>query len=145
MRRTTANSASASRGGAAAKKSAGRGASLEALIERKLSRRLAPLQREIKSMRADIEAIEDASAIHVLETASIEERFPAAVARQLVSGESPIRVFREYRGLTQAALAEAAGTNAQYVSQIERGDRDVGKKLLPKLAAALGVDLADLR
>lgn len=141
----TTRPSSARRAVPAVKRIAGRKETLDTLIERKLSRKLAPLQREIKSLRADIEAIEDASAIHLLETASVEERFPAAVVRQLVSGECPIRVFREYRGLTQAALAAAAGTNAQYVSQIERGDRDVGKKLLPKLAAALGVDTADLR
>lgn len=141
MTTTTAKASPARRAGPAAGKIAGRAANLDALIERKL----APLRREIKSLRADIDAIEDAAAAHVLETAPAEERFPAAVARRLVAGESPVKVFREHRGLTQAALAEAAGTNAQYVSQIERGDRDVGKKLLPKLAAALEVDADDLR
>lgn len=74
-----------------------------------------------------------------------EERFPAAVARRLISGDSPIRVFRQHRGLTQAELAISAGTSAAYISQIERGDREPGKKLLPRLAAALDVDADDLR
>jgi len=145
MNTTTAKASPLRRTGAAAGKIAVRVSGLDALIERKLARKLAPLQREIKSLRADIDAIEDAAAMRILETAPAEERFPAAVARRLVAGESPVKVFREHRGLTQAALAEAAGTNAQYVSQIERGDRDVGKKLLPKLAAALKVDADDLR
>lgn len=115
-------------------------AQFEALIAREIE----PLKREIASLRADLDAFEDAAAIRVIETAADEERFPASVAEALVAGQHPIRVFRKYRKMTQAELAEAAGTTSAYISQIENGDRDAGKKLLPKLADALGVDIEDL-
>lgn len=70
-----------------------------------------------------------------------EESFPLAVGERLVDGESPVKVFREHRGLTQAQLAAAAGTSAAYISQIERGDRNAGRGLLARIATALAVDL----
>lgn len=114
---------------------------LEDVIERKL----APLKKEIRELRADLDAIEDAAAVRILNNAPNEERLPATIARQLVIGGNPIKVFREHRGLTQAELARSAGTSAAYISQIERGDREPGKKLLPRLSAALGVEADDLR
>lgn len=122
-------------------KRSGKAASLDAIIEKKL----APVRREVEQLRADLDAIEDAAALRILESAPREERFPAEIVRRLVAGENPLKVFREHRGLTQAGLAEAAGTSDQYISQIERGDRDIGKKLLPKLAVALAIDSEDLR
>ena len=69
------------------------------------------------------------------------EGFPEDVVRAIaVERRNPLRVLREYRGLTQAALAGAAGTSAVYLSQIERGARNPGHKTLHRLAAALGVD-----
>jgi DNA-binding XRE family transcriptional regulator len=125
-----------------ARKSAARqSASLDALIEKKI----APVRREVQRLRADLDAIEDAATLRIIETAPDEERFPAHIVRRLVARENPLKVFREHRGRTQAALAKAVETSDQYLSQIERGDRAIGKKLLPRLAAALGVDADDLR
>ena len=59
-------------------------------------------------------------------------------------GESPIKVFREYRGLTQAKLAEVADTSSAYLSQLETGRRDGSLKLMRRLADALRVELDDL-
>jgi plasmid stabilization system protein ParE len=42
----------------------------------------------------------------------------------------------------KAQLAGKAGTAAVYISQIERGDRRVGRKLRAKIGAALKVDAA---
>ncbi|MGE0410078.1 MAG: helix-turn-helix transcriptional regulator [Amphiplicatus sp.] len=116
-------------------------ADIAALIDKKL----APLRREIKSLRADFEAIEDAASLRLIETAPDEAYFPLEVVKRLIDGENKIKVYREYRGLTQAALADAAGTSDQYISQIERGEREPGKKLLARLVAALRVDEEDLR
>ncbi len=38
----------------------------------------------------------------------------------LIAGESPVRVFREHRGLSQLDLAGAAGISVPAVSKIER-------------------------
>ena len=75
---------------------------------------------------------------------SDEERFPVAVADRLIAGESPLKVFREYRGLTQGRLAEAAKTTAPYLSQIENGRRTGSVGLLHRLAEALRVEIDDL-
>ena len=40
-----------------------------------------------------------------------EELVPAAVAARLVAGESPVRAYREWRGLSQAELARRSGVN----------------------------------
>lgn len=71
------------------------------------------------------------------------ETFPDSVVAAILEGVHPVRALRDHRGLTQAALARAAGTSAVYLSQIERGRRRAGRKLCRKLAKALGVD-ADL-
>ncbi len=72
------------------------------------------------------------------------ESFPIEVADRIVAGESPIRVYRNYRGMTQQELAVAAGINPVYLSQIERGHRTGSTKTLGALARLLDVALDDL-
>lgn len=55
-----------------------------------------------------------------------------------------MRALRIARGLTQERLAEGAGLHTTYVSDIERGRRNVGFINLSLLASALGVDLPTL-
>jgi len=55
-----------------------------------------------------------------------------------------VRSLRIARGLTQERLAEGAGLHTTYVSDIERGRRNVGFINLSLLASALGVDLPTL-
>jgi DNA-binding XRE family transcriptional regulator len=69
--------------------------------------------------------------------------WPHSVARRLVAGEHPIKIFREQRGMSQGDLARAAGTSRNYVSQIETGVRRPGRSLRKRIAAALGVEPAD--
>ena len=66
------------------------------------------------------------------------------VMRRLVEGESPLRVWREHRGLTQTALAERAGVDKTYISQIEAGRKSASVRVMSRLGAALGVSLDDL-
>lgn len=87
--------------------------------------------------RADIAAVNEY-------LANPTEGLPHSVVRAMIEGVSPIKAIREYRGLTQAALAEAAGTSPAYLLRIERGERSAGKRLLVRLAAALNVDVDDL-
>jgi transcriptional regulator with XRE-family HTH domain len=51
---------------------------------------------------------------------------------------------REYRGLTQEALAEAAGVGKSYISQIEAGKKTGAVRVLRTLAETLAVDIEDL-
>ena len=72
------------------------------------------------------------------------EHLPHDAVKRLVDGEPPLKVFREYRGMTQKALAAAADVSAGYVSQIERGTRRPSGKALAAFAAALNLDIEDL-
>jgi DNA-binding XRE family transcriptional regulator len=73
-----------------------------------------------------------------------EEAIPAEFAKRLIAGESPVRVWREYRGLSQQALAGKAGVSAAYLSQIESGARKGGIAAMRGLANALNIGLDDL-
>lgn len=73
-----------------------------------------------------------------------EEAFPAEIARLMVAGHSPIRVFRQYRGLTQAQLARTAKIARAYLAEIESGRKEGSVTVLRAIAAALKVDLDDI-
>ncbi len=73
-----------------------------------------------------------------------DETFPIAVADRLLAGANAIKVFREYRGMTQKQLAKEIGINVLYLSQIETGRRTGSISTLTKLADSLNVDLEDL-
>ena len=73
-----------------------------------------------------------------------EESFPIALVDRVVAGESAIRVYRQHRGMTQTEVAEAAGINPLYLSQIERGTRKGSVSTLSAIAKVLRVHLDDL-
>lgn len=73
-----------------------------------------------------------------------EELVPADIVRRMVEGERPLRVWREYRGLTQMALATASGVNRVQIANIEAGSKSGSVATLRKLAVALGVTVDDL-
>lgn len=57
---------------------------------------------------------------------------------------SRLRELRLARGLSQEALAAAAGLDRTYVSSCERGRRNVSLVNLHRLAGALDVEPADM-
>lgn len=73
-----------------------------------------------------------------------EELVPSEVVDRLLDGESKIRVWREHRGLSVKALAEAAGITAPYLSQIETGAREGKIDTFKKIAAALRLSVDDI-
>ena len=57
---------------------------------------------------------------------------------------SAVRRFRVSQGLTQEALAERAELHRTYISDIERGARNVSLVNIARIARALSISLADL-
>ncbi len=55
-----------------------------------------------------------------------------------------MREQRQRSGLSQEALALAAGINRSYYASLEAGRRNASLETLCKLAIALGCDTADL-
>lgn len=63
-------------------------------------------------------------------------------APSLVALGQVVRTLRIARGLTQEGLAEAAGLHPRYVSDIERGQRNIGFLNLERLGSVLATDMA---
>ena len=55
-----------------------------------------------------------------------------------------IRKFRRELGMTQEQAAEAAGINVTYLSDVERGKRNISLINLARLAEAFGMNLSDI-
>ncbi|OHC73803.1 MAG: hypothetical protein A3G18_00525 [Rhodospirillales bacterium RIFCSPLOWO2_12_FULL_58_28] len=72
------------------------------------------------------------------------ERTPHDVVKRLIDGENPVKVYREWRAMTQEELALRTKVSSGYVSQIERGARHLSRKTRAIFAQALGVDADDL-
>jgi DNA-binding XRE family transcriptional regulator len=73
-----------------------------------------------------------------------EELIPSEVVYALLEGRNPIKVWREYRDLTQAQLAQAAGISVPYLSQLESGKRKGSTDILMSIAKALRLSLDDM-
>lgn len=105
------------------------------------------LERQLAAVLDRLEDIDDREQVDAFEAALArgdEELVPSSVAERLLAGEHPVKVWRKYRGLTQAALAAEAGLNKVHLSQIETRRRVGTLYTLRRLAAALGVDIEDL-
>lgn len=99
--------------------------------------RLCALEEEL----ADVQA---ALAVEARIANGKEELIPAGVVDRLLDGEPPLRVWREFRNLTQAALARASGVNRVQIVEIEAGRGNGSVHTLRKLADALGVAVDDV-
>ena len=93
--------------------------------------------REAAEDLADIQAYDRA-------VATGGESIPAEAVERMVNGESPVRVYRDLRGLTQAGLAEGSGVNRVQIADIEAGRSKGSVETVRKLAVALGVTIDDL-
>lgn len=90
---------------------------------------------------ADLQAYDRATAALA---AGEDEAIPAEFANRLIDGESAIRVYRDLRGMTQAALAYVSGINRVYIAQIEAGKKPGSAHALKAPAGVLGVAVDDL-
>ena len=65
---------------------------------------------------------------------------PVEVSARCRKGESLLRAVRNWRGLTQAEVAEKSGLTQGYLSDLEAGKREGTPQTLRKIAEAMGVD-----
>ena len=100
--------------------------------------------RRLCGVEDDLADLQAALAVQERIDSGTEEFLPEAVADQLIDGEPPLRVWREYRGLSQAALARAANASRVQIVDIEAGRRTGSVHTLRRLADALGIGLDDL-
>ena len=97
-----------------------------------------------------VEAAEDAADVRAYDeakrrlAAGEDELIPAEFVNRMIDGDNKVRVWREYRGLTIKALAEAAGLTPAYLSQIETGVREGTVETYKKIAAALRVRIDNI-
>jgi DNA-binding XRE family transcriptional regulator len=73
-----------------------------------------------------------------------EELIPSEVVYALGDGQNPLKVWREYRGMTQQQLAGAARISVPYLSQLESGKRKGSTAVLNAIAKALKLSLDDI-
>jgi DNA-binding XRE family transcriptional regulator len=88
-----------------------------------------------------LEDIRDFDEINAAIKRGEEELIPAEVVNAILDGKSPIKVWREYRGLTQQQLADVVGISKPYLSQLETGKRTGTTEVLSTIAEALNVSL----
>ncbi|MYE31124.1 MAG: helix-turn-helix transcriptional regulator [Chloroflexi bacterium] len=70
-----------------------------------------------------------------------DARIPHAAALAIMEGTSPVRAFRDHRGLTLRDLAERADISPSYLSEIEHGRKPGAVAVLTRVADALGTSI----
>lgn len=95
--------------------------------------------RTIAPDAADAALSDEALFDHAMAEKDDAAAIPHEVMVRLVDGENPLKVYREWRGLTQGALAAKIGVSEGYVSQVERGARTLSRKAVASAAVALGI------
>ena len=73
-----------------------------------------------------------------------DELIPLEITERRLAGESPVKIWRDHRALTQEALAKVSKVSRSMIAAIEAGHKTGGIATLKKLAAGLKVDLENL-
>jgi DNA-binding XRE family transcriptional regulator len=73
-----------------------------------------------------------------------DELVPSEVVYAILDGGNPIKVWREYRGMSQQEAAENAGISVPYLSQLETNKRKGSLNVLSAIAKALKVSLENI-
>jgi mRNA interferase RelE/StbE len=93
-----------------------------------------------------LEAAEELAAITADDRAIAAggEGMPHDDLARIVAGESPVRARRDWRGMSAAGLARAAGLHRVQVHDIETGKSSGSVQTLRRIADALDVPLDDI-
>lgn len=118
-----------------------RGDYLPSPLPRVVEDRLTNLTARFDALR---DMIEDREAAIAFARTREQETVPDEIVGRLISGENPIRVWREHRGLSLRALAARAEVSPSALSDMETGKSEGRPRVLRRIAAVLGVNLDDL-
>jgi DNA-binding XRE family transcriptional regulator len=108
------------------------------------------MNRMVTIERAEYERLksaeEELADIIAFDKAVVEggQSIPAEYVKRLIDGDSPLRVYRDIRGLTQVQLSERSGVSRVQISEIETQRRTGSVDTIRKLAAALSLAVDDL-
>ena len=70
-----------------------------------------------------------------------DELIPGEVVDAILDCANPIKVWREYRGMSHQELAEHVGISVPYLSQLETNKRKGSFEVLSSIATALNISL----
>ena len=102
---------------------------------------------ELKKLMDDAEMLSDVQAYDAAK-ARIErgqdELIPLEITERRLAGESTVKIWRQYRGLTQEDLAKTSKVSRPMIAAIESRHKKGGIGTLKKLAVALRADLDHL-
>lgn len=73
-----------------------------------------------------------------------DEVIPFELIKRRVAGENPVKIWREYREMTQEELAAASGISRGMVAAIEAGHKTGSVATLKAITKALEVDLDNI-
>lgn len=106
-------------------------------------------QESVTLRRTDFEALlemlEDAQDIAEIQAAmrrlerGEEEAIPFELVEQILDGMHPVRAYRQYRELTQQALAEQACVSPSYLCEIESGRKPGSLEAMTRLSSVLRI------
>ena len=102
---------------------------------------------ELKKLMDDAEMLSDVKAYDAAKARLArgeDEVIPLDITERRLAGESPVKIWRAYRGFTQEGLAKKSKVSRPMIAAIESGRKTGGIDTLKKLAVALNVDLEHL-
>lgn len=69
---------------------------------------------------------------------------PPELAERIEAGESPVKVWREFRGLDRKQLAALTRTPDHVLYSVENGQRSGSLSVMQRIATTLGITVDDL-
>ena len=99
---------------------------------------------EWRRVEAMIEELEDIRALDSVMSRPERRMIPFEVTSAILDGASPIRAWRDHRGLSLQALADTAAVDVSRLTELESGARRGTRAELRRLARALGTEVDDL-
>ncbi len=81
----------------------------------------------------------------LMKNGAANSTLPDDVLQKITLGQqTPLKIIRKYRGMTQADLADACGLSRPYLTEIETGRKEGSIKSLKTIAKVLNVPLEKL-